>query len=83
MFQSNDSLPQACRTTIEKAVHKRLNSTGYRSLSLVRCQFHNGTLTLKGEVPSYYHKQIAQEAIRKIGNVTAIENKIDVWSQET
>ena len=80
MPESNDTLAHACPTTIEKAVHKRLNNTGYRSLSSVRCRFHEGTLTLKGEVPSYYHKQIAQEAIRKIGNFKAIVNEIDVWS---
>jgi hypothetical protein len=79
MPQSSEALAPECPTTIEKAAHKRLDKTGYRSLSAVRCRFHDGTLTLKGKVPSYYHKQIAQEAIRKVGNFKAIVNDIDVW----
>jgi hypothetical protein len=78
MSRNSDALAHACPTSVEKAAHKELNNTGYRSLSSVCCRFQEGTLTLKGEVPSYYHKQLAQEAIRQIGNVTAIVNKIDV-----
>jgi hypothetical protein len=79
MSRDNDALAHACPTSIEKFAHKELNNTGYRSLNSVRCRFQQGTLTLNGEVPSYYHKQLAQEAIRRIGNVKAIVNKIDVF----
>jgi hypothetical protein len=80
MPHSNFAIARACPATIEKAAKKRLNNTGYRSLRSVRCRFDDGTLTLKGEVPLYYHKQIAQEAIRKVGDFKAIVNDIDVSS---
>jgi hypothetical protein len=37
-------------------------------------------MTLHGSVPTYYHKQVAQEAMRNVDNVDAIVNEIDVWS---
>jgi hypothetical protein len=75
-----DNPAHFCPATVERTAQQRLAKTGYRSLGSVRCQFREGTLTLQGSVPSYYHKQIAQEAIRKVGNVNAIVNDIDVWS---
>jgi hypothetical protein len=80
MFRNNDALAHTCPISIEKAAHTEMTNTGYSSLNSVRCRFQQGTLTLKGKVPSYYHKQLAQEATRKIGNVKAIVNKIDVVS---
>jgi hypothetical protein len=65
---------------VERAARKRLAKTGYRSLGSVRCQFDDGTLTLHGRVPSYYHKQVAQEAIRNVNDVDTIVNEINVWS---
>ena len=65
-------------TTIEKAARTRLSKTGYPLLKTITCSFHRGTLTLAGRVPSYYHKQLAQEAIRKVDSVETIVNQIEV-----
>jgi hypothetical protein len=64
--------------SVERAARKRIVKTGYRSLRSVRCKYRDGTITLHGSVPSYYHKQIAQEAIRDVDNVEAIVNQIKV-----
>jgi hypothetical protein len=64
--------------SVERAARKRLAKTGYRSLGSVRCNYRDGTITLDGSVPSYYHKQIAQEAMRDVDNVEAIVNQIEV-----
>jgi hypothetical protein len=64
--------------SVERAARKRLAKTGYRSLGSVRCNFRDGTIILHGSVPSYYHKQIAQEAMRDVDNVEAIVNQIKV-----
>jgi osmotically-inducible protein OsmY len=37
-----------------------------------------GRLTLEGVVDSYYQKQMAQEALRKIDGVEAVENLLEV-----
>jgi hypothetical protein len=80
MTLNSDAPAQLCPTTVEKTARKRLAKTGYRSLGLVHCQFDDGTLTLHGRVPSYYHKQVAQEVIRNVADVETIVNEINVWS---
>ena len=77
---SYDSPAQIGPPSVERAARKRLAKTGYRSLGSVGCHFQDGTITLHGSVPSYYHKQVAQEAMRDMDNVDAIVNKINVWS---
>ena len=41
----------------------------------------NGKVTIRGSVKSYFEKQMAQEALRKIDGVTMIINDLEVqWS---
>ncbi len=41
-----------------------------------------GRVVLRGEVESYFEKQMAQEAIRRIDGVTSIENRLEVsWDR--
>jgi hypothetical protein len=76
----DDTTSNLCPIKIEKAAQTRLAKTGYRPLKGIICNFRDGTLVLQGEVPSYYHKQVAQEAIRKVHSVQTIVNQIEVWS---
>ncbi len=46
----------------------------------VHCKCRNRRLCLSGKVPSYYLKQLAQEAVRDIEGVDAIINQIVVGS---
>lgn len=45
---------------------------------LVRCMISNQRLYLIGKVPSYYLKQLAQEAVRELKDVDEVVNKIEV-----
>ena len=65
-------------TNTEKAAQRRLESRGYEVLKTIACRFRSGTMFLKGEVPTYYHKQLAQEAVRTLAAVDAINNQITV-----
>ena len=41
----------------------------------------SGRVTIRGTVHSFFEKQMAQEALRKIEGVRAIENQLEVsWS---
>jgi osmotically-inducible protein OsmY len=42
-----------------------------------------GRVVLKGTVRSYYHKQMAQEMLRRIDGVQAIENHLEVSGIES
>lgn len=64
--------------SVESAARKRLAKTGYGSLGSVRCHFRDGTITLHGSVPSYFHKQLAQESLRNAPHVTQVVNHIEV-----
>ena len=67
-----------CSRSVERAAQKELVATGYYPLKSLNCRFSDGTLTLQGQVPSYFHKQMAQEAIRRVGSIQAIVNEIKV-----
>jgi hypothetical protein len=66
--------------TVEGAARARLATTGYRALKAVECFFHDGRMTLRGQVPSYYHKQMAQEALRDATHVSQVINHLEVVS---
>jgi osmotically-inducible protein OsmY len=44
----------------------------------VRVEFDRQEVILRGAVRSYYHKQVAQESVRRIGGVGAIRNELEV-----
>jgi osmotically-inducible protein OsmY len=45
---------------------------------ILRIESHDGHVTLHGTVRSYYHKQIAQELVRRVAGVSTIENRLEV-----
>ncbi len=73
-----ESQKPICSTNMERIAKKHLAQTGYLGLNEVECSFENGTMTLRGRVPSYYHKQLAQEALRYVEDVRQLVNRIEV-----
>jgi osmotically-inducible protein OsmY len=56
----------------------RLRRSGYPALQHISCEFRAGVLTLRGHVPRYYSKQIAQSVVGQIEGVEQIDNQIEV-----
>jgi osmotically-inducible protein OsmY len=47
----------------------------------LRFETEEGRVTLKGVVNTYFQKQMAQEALRRVDGVVTIENEIEVsWA---
>jgi osmotically-inducible protein OsmY len=47
----------------------------------LRFEANEGNVVLRGTVRSYYHKQMAQEALRRLEGVERIENHLEVrWA---
>jgi len=47
----------------------------------LRIETHEGRVTLRGVVRSYYQKQMAQETLRTVVGIGQIENQLEVcWS---
>jgi hypothetical protein len=58
---------------------RRLRSTRYAPLKHVSCDYQGGVLVLRGCLPSYYLKQIAQEVVaHQVHGVDRLENQIQV-----
>ena len=50
----------------------------------LRFETEAGHVVLRGIVNSYYHKQLAQEAVRRLDGVRSIENHLEVeWPVAT
>jgi osmotically-inducible protein OsmY len=66
---------------IALAATDRLSRSPYRSVRGISCEFHRGVLFLRGRLPSYYQKQLAQEAVAGLSGVSQVVNEIEVLSR--
>jgi osmotically-inducible protein OsmY len=63
---------------IARAAESRLRQTSHHALRRVTCEVNNGVAVLRGAVPSFYLKQVAQIVIGNLEGVARIVNQIDV-----
>jgi hypothetical protein len=66
------------RRVVQAEAQSRLRNSGYYALRVVSCDFHEGVLTLRGQVPSFYLKQVAQELVRRLGSAEEVNNHLVV-----
>ena len=66
------------RQVVQAEAQSRLRNSGYHELRLVSCEFHEGVLTLRGQVSSFYLKQVAQEVIRRLDGAEEVNNHLKV-----
>jgi osmotically-inducible protein OsmY len=67
---------------LEDQVHEALELSPYLTRSRgVRCEAENGRVIIRGEVGTYFQKQMATEALRKLRGIDEIDNQLEVnWS---
>lgn len=63
---------------VESKARQLLGESNYLALRRLDCEFHDGQLVLRGRVPTYYLKQVAQTLVRQLPQVQQIENRLDV-----
>jgi len=62
-------------------IHDALNSNPHVPCNQVRVEAEEGRVVLKGSVSSFFQKQMAQEAIRRVDGVQQIDNLLQVnWA---
>jgi osmotically-inducible protein OsmY len=66
------------QTSPKAEAERRLRGNPYLALKNVSCGWLDGVLVLRGCLPSYYLKQIAQEAVAGLEGVQRIDNQIQV-----
>jgi hypothetical protein len=55
-----------------------LRRNSYLTLKNLSCEQQGGALVLRGCLPSYYLKQVAQEVVARLDGVIRIDNRIEV-----
>jgi hypothetical protein len=63
---------------LKELAEGRLGRNPYLALKGVACDCRGGVLVLRGCLPSYYLKQIAQEVVARLEGVGAVDNQIQV-----
>ena len=76
--EQQEIMPSAEKQTHQAEAESRLRKSGYYELHLVLCEFHEGVLTLRGRVSSFYLKQVAQELIRRMDGAEEVNNRLEV-----
>jgi hypothetical protein len=57
-----------------------LRGNSYLALKNVSCDYRDGVLILRGCLPTYYLKQLAQAAVARIDGVERVVNEIEVMA---
>ena len=60
------------------SAQRLLRQSPYRALHHVNCEFHEGIMTLRGQVASFYLKQVAQTTVRGVYGIGVISNRLEV-----
>lgn len=63
---------------VEQAATDALANNSVRELRMLRVDRSANELQLSGRVQSFYHKQLAQEAVRSVAKGMAVVNRVDV-----
>jgi hypothetical protein len=76
---TDHTAPVECPVTLLAVC--RLRRSGYGALHGVGCTFESGVLHLRGYVPTYYLKQVAQSLVTDLEGVLQVKNQLEVFSQ--
>jgi hypothetical protein len=66
------------RDAVVAEARKQLQNSPYYELHEVQCDYHEGVLILRGCVPSYFLKQIAQSLLIYLPSVEELDNHLKV-----
>ena len=87
MFRFAELAPVFTTTSQTPALHRHapsrhgeavLRSSSYLALRRLSCDYHEGVLTIRGRVPTFYLKQVAQSLLGKLEGVEEINNLVEV-----
>ena len=68
----------AANLTLASRIDQAIQTSPYVSGHLLRFETDGSRVKLQGSVKSYFQKQMAQEAVRKVDGVEEIENCLEV-----
>jgi osmotically-inducible protein OsmY len=68
---------------LAEAAKERLRKTPYLAVRNVSCECDRGVLFLRGRLPTFYQKQLTQEAVAGLTGVTQVVNETEVVAPPT
>ncbi len=74
--------------TLRIAALRLLLSSGYPILRTLRCEVRDAVVLVRGVVPTYYLKQMAQALVQQLDGIQGIKNLVEVrvpesdWTEE-
>lgn len=74
MQSTTPALPAALLHRVDSAIKESPHLAGHN----VYCQEESGIVVLHGKVNSFFQKQMAQEALRKLAGVEKVINELEV-----
>lgn len=78
----NSSTAMECPVSVGNEIRERmeqfLKSRMLTGSQVVQCEYKEGMLLIRGQVGSYYAKQLAQEYARQIPGVEQVSNNLTV-----
>ena len=66
------------RDALAERIRRALLSSPHHALHAVSCTLRHGVVTLRGCVPTYYAKQMAQAAVFGVDRLLEISNEVEV-----
>ena len=63
---------------VTERARERLRQSPHQEVRSVSCEFERGVLRLRGRLSSFYHKQLAQEAVAHMSGVREVVNEVVV-----
>jgi len=63
---------------VTEAAKDRLQRSPYTTVRNVSREYDEGVLLLRGRLPTFYHKQLAQEAVAGLNGVWQVVNETEV-----
>lgn len=62
----------------EQLAQERLQNSGYAALRLLACQYHEGVLSVRGRVSTFYLRQVALTILKHVPGVEVFVDHIEV-----
>jgi hypothetical protein len=82
VIDASADAPQSAKLDLASRIEQALRATGYPPLRNVHILAAAGIAILRGAVPSYYMKQIAQAAVSGVPGVIDVHNDLEVVPPE-
>ena len=74
----NPNTHTATSDRVVEDLERRFRQSTYCPIRNLKCDFHEGVLTIRGRLPSYYLKQVAQTIARNVDGVEEVVNRVEV-----